>query len=134
VGVLRLGGWASRWATIEAGGRRWGVARRGLLRTVIQATDPAGTVVGAYEGRSLQRGGTLRWEGRDYRLGPSSRWKERYALAGEDERALDTLEGTWGKRPVRVELADGVTIEPGLLLFAAFVVRTLADDAASAAA
>ncbi len=133
VGTLRLGGWASRWATAEVGERRWGFARRGILRCVIQATNPAGTVVGAFEGRSLKRGGALRWDGRDYVLRPDSRWKERYAL-DDDGRTLATLDGkNWGKRPVRFDLADDVTTEPGLLLFAAFVVRALAHDAASAA-
>jgi hypothetical protein len=134
VGNLRLGGLASRWATAEAGERKWGFARRGIFKSIIEATDPAGTVVGSFEGRSLKRGGTLRWDGREYVLRPDSRWRERYALA-EGERALATLEGKgWGKRPVRVDVDDAARIEPGLLLFAAFVVRALAEDASSAAA
>jgi hypothetical protein len=133
IGTLRLGGWASRWATAEAGERKWGLARRGILRSRIEATDPAGTVVGTFEGRSLKRGGTLRWDGAEYVLKPDSRWRERYALV-DGERTLSTLEGKgWGKRPVRVEIADDVTIAPGLVLFAAFVVRALAEDASSAA-
>ena len=131
-GTLRLGGWASRWATAEAGEQRWGFARRGIFRSVIQATDPAGTVVGAFEGRSLKRGGALRWDEHEYVLTPDSMWKERYALL-EGDRRLAMLEGKgWGKRPVRVDV-DDVTIDPGLLLFAAFVVRALAEDASSAA-
>ena len=134
VGALRLGGWASRWATAEAGERRWGLARRGLWRSRIEATDPAGTVVGTFEGRSLKRGGTLRWDGREYVLKPDSHWRAHYALADGD-RPLATLEGRgWGKRPVRVAVGDDATIEPGLLLFAAFVVRALAEDASAAAA
>lgn len=39
-----------------------------------------------------------------------------------------------GKRPVRITLDDPGAVEPGLLLFAAFVVRGLAEDAGSAAA
>ena len=132
-GTLRLGGWASRWATAEAGTRKWGLARRGILKSVIQATDPAGTVVGEFEGRSLKRGGGLRWEDHAYKLEPDSRWKEHYALL-DGERRLAMLEGKgWGKRPVRVEIADDEGIDPGLLLFAAFVVRALAEDASSAA-
>jgi hypothetical protein len=61
IGVLRLGGWASRWATAQAGERKWGLARRGIVKSVIQATEPDGTVVGEFEGRSLKRGGGLRW-------------------------------------------------------------------------
>jgi hypothetical protein len=134
VGALRLGGWASRWATAEAGERSWGFARRGFWRSVIEATDPAGSVVGSFAGRSLKRGGTLLWDGDEHTLEPDSRWRERYALA-DGERTLATLEGKgWGKRPVRVEVDDDAAIDPGLLLFAAFVVRALAEDASAAAA
>ena len=134
VGTLRLGGWASRWATAEAGERRWGFARRGVLKSVIEATDPAGTVVGAFEGRSLKRGGALRWGEHEYLLRPDSRWRERYVLVDGD-RPLATLDGKgWGKRPVRIDTDDGATIDPGLLLFAAFVVRALAEDASASAA
>jgi hypothetical protein len=133
VGTLRLGGWASRWATAEAGEREWGLARRGILRSRIEATDSAGTVVGSFSGRSLKRGGTLRWEEDEYVLKPDSHWKERYALVAGDRR-LALVEGRgWGKRPVRVDLDDDVPIDPGLVLFCAFVVRALAEDASAAA-
>ena len=133
-GTLRLGGWASRWATAEAGERRWGLARRGLWRSVIEATDPAGSVVGSFEGRSLKRGGTLRWDEHEYVLEPDSAWAERYALL-DGERRLAALEGRgWGKRPVAIAVQDDAGIDPGLLLFAAFVVRALAEDATAATA
>ncbi len=133
MGWLRLGGWASRWATAEAGDRRWGFARRGIFRTVVEATDPSGTVVGAFGGRSLKRGGTLRWEEHEYALAPDSMWKERYALL-DGERRLALLDGKgWGKRPVRIDVDDGADLPLGLLLFAAFVVRALAEDASASA-
>ncbi|MEA2194514.1 MAG: hypothetical protein QOG42_948 [Solirubrobacteraceae bacterium] len=132
-GTLRLGGWASRWATAESGDRRWGFARRGIFRARIEATDAAGTVVGEFAGRSIKRGGTLRWGRREYVLKPDSRWRERYALS-DVTGTLATLEGKgWGKRPVRVDVDDHAAFEPGLLLFAAFVVRALAEDATAAA-
>jgi hypothetical protein len=40
---------------------------------------------------------------------------------------------SWGRRPVRITVEDFAALEPGLLLFTAFVVRGLAEDAASAA-
>lgn len=133
VGTLRLGGWASRWATAKAGEREWGLARRGIFRSRIEATDSAGTVVGSFSGRSLKRGGTLRWEEAEYVLEPDSHWKERYALAA-GERRLALVEGKgWGKRPVRVDLDDDAKIDAGLVLFCAFVVRALAEDASAAA-
>jgi hypothetical protein len=72
--------------------------------------------------------------GRELTLRPSSAWRERYALA-EDDRELATLEGKgWGRRPVKVTVGDGEVTEPGLLLFAAFVVRGLAEDTGGATA
>lgn len=61
-------------------------------------------------------------------------WRERYALV-EDGRELVTIEGKGcGQRPVKVTLQDAAAaIDPGLLLFAVFVVRTLAEDAGAAA-
>ena len=38
-----------------------------------------------------------------------------------------------GKRPADVSVDDPATIDPGLLLYAIFVVRCLADDSAAAA-
>ena len=132
-GTLRLGGWASRWASAEAGEQRWGFARRGVLRSRIEATDPSGTVVGLFEGRSLKRGGSLRWEDHEYVLTPDSTWTERYALLDGDRR-IALLDGKgWGKRPVRVDVDDVGGTAPGLVLFAAFVVRALAEDATASA-
>jgi len=71
--------------------------------------------------------------GKEYALRPASMFRERYALA-EGETELFTIEGKgWSKRPVKLSLADPTAIDPGLLLFAAFVVRGLAEDASSAA-
>jgi len=134
VGTLRLEGVFSQRAIAEAGTRAWGLGRRGVFKRIAEATDPAGTVVGEFEPRAVRRGGTLRWEGRELMLRPASAWRERYALA-DGERELALLDGKgWGKRPVSVTVDDAATIEPGLLLFAAFVVRGLAEDAGSTVA
>jgi hypothetical protein len=136
VGTLRLEGWSSRKATAEAdGGGTWRIARRSMWRQAMEATDAAGEVVGEYEPRgALRRGGLVRWAGRELELRPASRWRERYALADGD-RELAAFDGKgWGKRPVKVTLDDADALQPGLVLFAAFVVRGLAEDAGSAAA
>jgi len=135
VGTLCLNGWSSRSGTAEAGTCSWQINRRGFLHPVIQAADAAGAVVGEFEKRTLRRGGTLRWSDREFTLQPDSIWRERYALA-EGDRQLATIEGkNWGKRPVNITLhGDARKIDPGLLLFAAFVVRALAEDASSASA
>jgi hypothetical protein len=134
-GTLRLDGWFSRGATAtaQAGDGSWRFDRRGLFTTVIEATDAAGALAGEFRGRTLRRGGELTWAGHELGLRPSSVWHERYALA-DGERELATIEGKgWGRRPVKVTVEDDrATIDPGLLLFGAFVVRTLAEDAASA--
>jgi hypothetical protein len=134
VGTLRLEGlWAHR-ATAEAGAAVWSLRRVGFWRRAMEATDAVGDVVGEFEPRSVRRGGTLTWSGRVLTLRPASRWKERYALADGD-RELAVLDGKgWGKRPVIVTIDDPAAVEPGLLLFAAFVVRGLAEDAGTAAA
>jgi hypothetical protein len=134
VGSLRLRGWLSRAATAEAAGRRWEIERRGLWRRAIEATDESGAAVGEFQPNALRRGGTLTWAGRELALQPASLWRERYALA-DGERDLALLDGrSWGRRPVRITVDDPGAIEPGLLLFAAFVVRGLAEDASSAGA
>jgi hypothetical protein len=134
VGTLRLSGFFSRSATAEADdGSTWDIARRGILRAWFEATDAAGAVVGDFDPRTVRRGGTLRWAGRELELRPAAMWKERYALADGD-REIAVLDGKgWGKRPVRVTIDDAGAVEPGLLLFAAFVVRGLAEDAGAAA-
>ena len=71
---------------------------------------------------------------RDLVLRPASAWRERYALAeGDNELALFDGAG-WGRRPVKVTVDDPAALDAGLLLFAAFVVRRLAEDAGSSAA
>jgi hypothetical protein len=133
VGTLRLGGFASRTATAEAAGTSWRIARRGFWRRRIEATDATGTPAGEFEPRTLRRGGTVRWGGRELELRPASSWRERYALA-DGTREIAVLDGKgWGRRPVKVTLDDSDAVEPGLLLFATFVVRGLAEDAGSAA-
>jgi hypothetical protein len=134
IGTLRFEGLFSRKATADADGARWRFARTGFWGRRIEATDAEGTPVGEFLPRSLRRGGTIRWAGRELVMRPASGWRERYALVqGEQELAL--LDGkSWGRRPVSISLEDPTAVEPGLLLFAAFVARGLAEDAAGAAA
>jgi hypothetical protein len=74
----------------------------------------------------------VRWGDRELELRPASRRRERYALADGD-RELATFDGKgWGKRPVKVTVEEDV--DPGLLLFGAYVVRQLAEDAAASVA
>ena len=133
VGSIRFEGLFSRAATTESNGERWHLSRRGLFGRRIAALDETGATVGRFEPRSIRRGGEIAWRGRELSLRPASAWRERYALAeGETELAL--LDGkSWGRRPVAVTVDDSAALEPGLLLFAAYVVRGLAEDAGAAA-
>jgi hypothetical protein len=133
IGTVRLRGWAARAARAEANGRAWEIARRGLWGREVEATDETGTTVGRFKARGMRRGGRLRWVDRELTLRPASRWRERYALAdGDHELALFEAKG-WGRRPVMMRVDDPKALDPGLLLFAAFVVRGLAEDAGAAA-
>jgi hypothetical protein len=132
VGTLRLEGLASWRATVQTATGSWRLARRGFTGRKVEATDVAGTLVGEFEPRSIRRGGLLRWAGRELELRPASSWRERYALAeGDHELALLDAKG-WGKRPVKVTLDDPEAVDPGLLLFAAYVTRALAEDSSGA--
>ena len=132
VGTLRLAGFASRTAVATADGATWELARPRFWSQDITATDAGGTTVGSFEPRALRRGGTVIWADRELVLRPASAWRERYALAaGETELAIFEGKG-WGARPVRIQVGDSA-IGPGLLLFTAFVVRGLAEDASGAA-
>jgi hypothetical protein len=118
-------------AVAEADGRRWQFSGRGFWRRALQAADSAGSVVGEFVPRNIRRGGALHWAERELRLQPISVMRERYVLSEADrERALMDGKG-WGRRPVKITLADREGIEPGLLLFAAFVVHQLAVKAAN---
>ena len=133
VGTIRFEGFFSRRARADADGGSWRFTRTGFWGRRIEATDAEGTPVGEFVTHSLRRGGAIRWAGRELVMRPASAWRERYALAqGEHELAL--LDGKdWGRQPVKISLEDPNAVEPGLLLFAAFVVRGLAEDAAGAA-
>ena len=132
VGTLRLMGITSRTAVATAEGATWNIARPRFWTGDIAATDAAGKTVGSFTPRALRRGGILLWADRELVLRPASAWRERYALAsGDTELAIFEGKG-WGARPVRIQVGDSA-IEPGLLLFTAFVVRGLAEDASGAA-
>jgi hypothetical protein len=133
VGALRVGGLFSRSVTAEAGGSSWTFDRRGFWSRTMEACDATGAVAGSFDPRTIRRGGTLRWGGRELALQPASKWRERYALL-DGERELALLDGKgWGTRPVSISIDESDAVEPGLLLLAIFLVRRLAEDAATTA-
>jgi len=131
VGSLRLSGWGSRGAVAEAGERSWQIAGRGVLRPVLEAHDSAGTTVGRFSGRTLAGGGTLLWEGRELALRPSSVFRQRYVLA-DGARDLAMIESSGWQAPGAHRGRRGREVEPGLLLFAAYVANQLAKNNSAA--
>lgn len=133
VGSVRLGGVFSRAAAAEAGDRRWEIVSSGVLRRTVRATDPTtGVDVGTFRAWTLRRGGDMRWDGRALTLRAASIWRSRYVL-DDGGRELVVVEGKgWGRRPVRVDVADPEAIDPGLLLFTCVVVHALTGDDSSA--
>ncbi|MFN0153125.1 MAG: hypothetical protein ACKVUT_01945 [Gaiella sp.] len=134
IGTVRLEGLFSNRATAVAAGSSWRINRRGFWQREIEATDAAGAVVGELVPRDIRRGGRLRWGDHELTLRPVSPLRERYALS-EDNRELVLLDGKgWGRRPVKITLTEPEAIEPGLVLFAAFVVHRLAANSSGSTA
>jgi hypothetical protein len=131
VGTLRREGLFARSATAEAGSERWRFARVGLWGRTIQAVDASGSTVGEFNRREWRGGGGIEWAGRVYALRPISVLRTRYALAGENGELARVHAKGWGKRPVGISVLTAV--DPGLLLFAAYVSDALAEDASAAA-
>lgn len=133
LGSIRFEGPFSRAAIAESNGEQWHLVRRGILGQRSAALDQAGATVGQFEPRTFRRGGAITWNGRELSLRPSSSWRERYTLA-DGETELAHLDGkAWGRRPVAVSVEEAAAHERGLLLFVAFIVRGLAEDASAAA-
>jgi hypothetical protein len=126
IGTLRVTGWTWRAATAEAGGRSWQITRHGIWRPVTQAVDVAGVVVGEFSGCWLHHGAALRWSNRELALRIDRLRQDRYILM-DDDRKLATIDGVGSdKRPLNVAIDDTADIDFGLLLFAIYIVRTLA--------
>lgn len=125
VGTLRRTGRVSRAATAEAGGRRWQIVRYGIVRTGFTATDESGAPAGELRNPLMKRSETLRWMGRVLAL----RYEDAHYALIDGGRSLARMAPTAaGKRPLDVALEDEAA-DPGLLLFAAFIVQAYADDA-----
>lgn len=128
VGSFQRTGRVSRAATAEAGGRRWSFRRVGLVRTGFTATDEGGATVGEVRNPITGRSDRLRWAGRDLRLVRDGPQRRGYALCDGHRRLASMTPRRRGKRQLDVALEDP-TVDPGLLLFAAFIAQAHEDDA-----
>jgi hypothetical protein len=127
VGTVRLEGLFGRNATAEAGHEQW-TFRRSVWTRTIEAVAVSGEIVGEFRGRLLHSGGTIRWNGSDVLLRRGTMWRERYVLEDGRRKLARFDVRAWGRFPVSVCIEVPAEVEPGLLLFAAFVVRAAADD------
>jgi hypothetical protein len=129
VGMLCVTGRSSRTATVLARGLTWQITRCGVLQPIIQVADAAGDIVGTFKGRTLRRGGPLAWSDRELALQAEGRCPTRYVLFNGDRR-LATIEGErWDEQSVDIIDDERARIDPEVVLFAAFVVGTLAPSA-----
>src|SRR3954453_23357827 len=126
-GSMRLQGLFGRNAAAEAGGEQW-TFRRSLWTRTIEAVAVSGEGVGEFHGRLLSSGGTIRWSGRELLLCRGTMWRERYILEDAGSKVARFDVRGWGRFPVSVRVEVPAKVEPGLLLFAAFVVRAAADE------
>ena len=133
VGTVRFTGRLSGSALAVAGEKSWTFTGPSQFKRQAFATTAAGEAVGEARLDHLRRGGTLRWADGEFALRPASAWKERYELV-QDHASIAVFDGKgWGKRPVRVTVPSIARVQRGLLLFGAFVVRGLAEEANTAA-
>jgi hypothetical protein len=134
IGSLHLNGWLMRSATAHVGPDTFTFERTSWYSAAAGAQDSDGRAIGVFAPHALRRGGTLTWRGAGYTVRPATPFRERYQLAdGDRELASIRAKGWWGwgsRRPVTMQLARD-DVDPGLLLFAAFVVRLLANKADS---
>jgi hypothetical protein len=122
IGTVRLPeGWRSTGGRVEGNGRTWEIARG-------QAIDETGTLVGSFQAHTFRRGGTLRWIDRELQLRRVRSWRRRFALAdGEQELAVFERR-EWVRRRLKITVDTPVALDPGLMLFAAYLVLSGATD------
>ena len=125
VGELRVGRWPSRDVEAHAGGQTYTFAPRGPSRRVPTATDAFGAEVGHQHGSW-----SIVWRSTSWDLRPAAEGAVAYyALArpGDEQELGRFVLALWGKRPVPIVVDDGARLDPGLLLFALFVMRLTTD-------
>lgn len=108
--------------------------RRGVFRTVVEARDQSGAIVGDFRSNALATGGQVRWRGESFELRSERWWGTRYVLTRADRPVLRLRCSGWGgRKPVTVTLEETGT-DPALVLFLTAVVQTVVSDSSSASA
>src|SRR3954451_3785827 len=132
LGSLRLNGLFMRSATVETNRETFSVAKTSWTTASVVARNAHGEI-GAFHPRTLRGGGRLIWLEEEYALRHEQPLGETYALLHGEHRLPPLTARGWGgggvKRPLTMQVAD--IQDPPLLLFVAYVVRTLANQRSS---
>ncbi len=135
VGALRRFGLFARGAELRTvTGRTLRARPRGWPGRRSEATDEAGGVVGEFElAWRMRRSGTLTWQGLPHQVTTESSWRNRYLLSRDDRPLLSVRCRGWGRTPATLTVHDR-SLDPGLVLFTAWLVQQFVESDAAAGA
>jgi hypothetical protein len=125
VGELRVARWPGKAVEATAGGRTYTFAPRGQEHRVPTATDAFGAEVGHQHGSW-----SLIWRSAKWDLDFMPDISGSYALRrrGEEREVAYLALTGWGKRPVPIVLDDDARLDPGLVLFAMYLMNRFAEE------
>jgi hypothetical protein len=131
-GAERWAGRLSSAAELEArDARTYAATFRGWTRQAARVVDAAGNEVGGYRGASWRsHDGAVTWRSVAYEVRKESAWRNHYSLRLLEGPVLRLEARLWGRRPVKVSLVEP-GLEPGLVLFAVWLVQTFVSQDAS---
>jgi hypothetical protein len=131
-GTLRFGRWLYTKPIAEAGGRRWKLNRRGVLRYRATARDErTGELV--IDMRLRRGGSSFSVDGRRLEWTPGQAW-DRDSLLREGGREIASFtRGALGPGVLTVTVADDAYVPPLALLLGCFLVIASSQDTAAAA-
>ena len=116
-------------------GRTLHLAVSGLVNRVYRAVDPAGGEVATYRReRVWRRDGTLTWRGMDHELVQEGTLRRTFALRRSGRDLLTLKYFAIGPRRVNVRVTGVEEVEPGLVLYCAWLVLCFGQEDATTAA
>lgn len=128
VGTLGRTGRISRAATAEAGERSWDARALWLGPDRLHRIRRDGRRRRRAERPVDAPGGDAAWAGRDFTLRPDRQRRVGYVLLDDERRLALMTAKREGRRPLDVAIEDPA-VDPGLLLFVAFIVQAYSDEA-----
>lgn len=139
VGWLRHDRWLSHrgeGGSVGSAAAEWSFEPRGWTGGRAEALDRrSGLPIGGYRRTAaFSQDGEVTWAGRVHELGRASRWRSRFRLADGPATLLELDVRGHGSRPVTLRVDPALDGEPGLVLFACWLGRLFAAQAAAGAA